>query len=137
MKLLVAALVLLASPLFAQSVVTNPGYIDFDSPDHYLQSATVYHVDFTQVAAIQPFTGFDVNASAVTVLDPLIVRVEINLATQAIGALVALPFGIEYTASVLVANANGQSLRSNESNPFVRAPLTPRGILNVIVGRRT
>jgi hypothetical protein len=121
--------------LMAQ-LVTNPNFLQFDSPDHYAVSVYTYHVDFTQVGAQAPFTGFDVAAGAVTILDPTVVRLEINLTTQAQGALVALPLGVQFTASVLATSQGGTSPRSTSSNPFERAPSTPRAALNVIAVRR-
>lgn len=122
--------------LLMLQLVTNPTYLDFDSPDHYAQAIYTYRIDFTQVGASQPFTGFDVAASAVTILDPAVVRVEINLTTQGQTALVALPFGTQYAATVIATSQGGSSPRSAPSNPFDRAPLTPRVVLNPTVGKR-
>ena len=122
--------------LLIAQLVTNPNFLQFDSVDHYTQAVLTYHVDFTQTGASQPFTGFDVAAGAVLVVNASIPTLEVNLNTQAGSSLIGLPFGTQYTASIVAISSAGASVRSAPSNPFERAPLTPRVVLNPIVGRR-
>lgn len=117
-------------------LVTNPNYLQFDSIDHYTQNITVYHVDFTQIGASQPFTGFDVSSGNLTVINSSIPTLEINLTTQSGNSLISLPIGIQYTASIIAVNNAGQSVRSAPSNPFERALLIPVVVASLIVGKR-
>lgn len=132
---LVVLFIFISTNLYAQ-VVTNPNFIAFDSPDHYLQSITSYRIDFKQSGAQLPFTGFDIPSGSLTVLDPNIVKLQVNLnQAPAHGVLVSIPFGTQCTASIIATNTAGTSTRSVESNFFDRALLIPRAILNVTVSK--
>ena len=130
----VAVLVNVCAVATAQAqLVTNPTTLEADSASHYTAPVETYQVFFTQSGASSPFSQFNVPAGAVTILDPVLVKISINLRTTPGTTLNALPFGTQFTASLSAANAAGSSVRSTESNPFARAQTVPAAVTSVVV----